>query len=367
MSPAHFGVVVVGAFVAASVGEKPAERTEVDRRIETFPVHRTDHFSIHYGTDPDLARAIGTRMEATYGEVTRFCKHRGINPREPAAPMKVVLFDRIDDFERFRGRIGTEFEEAVGFYSPTAGTSAFFNLSHHPDVRRITEAIRPLEAKLQDESSSKEPGDRKDLKERIDRLKAARDGLIEGFHHVVIQHETVHATLDAIGVCGHGCCADWLAEGLASVFEVDQPKVAEGVLQPNEYRLGDIREVLAANGEAQNVAPDSSAERQPRMPIPLRELLDDFEASHRDKADLYAESWALVYYLLHAKPDSFNEYLRAVAECSASAEHSMASPSFEATFGPVTWRWEKDWIEFVMQVPLNNRKRAILAPPADSR
>jgi len=332
-----------------------------------FAVHRTEHFAVRHDTTPAKAAWVAERLEAAYRAVWQFCRRFRLEVRPPAGPLEVILFARRDDYERFRTRAGPAFEDAVGFYSSKLNVAAFYDLHQHPEIRLIDEAIRRIELVPDGDSTGGDIGQEPTSAKTIDGLRAGRDAMVEEFNRLVLRHEAVHQVVHNAGVFGQdGCRPPWLVEGLACLLEVDQP---DDAVLPNAYRLADFREAVHAES---NEGDARVAHAPPTVPaslsVSLVELLHDFGAPQHNRAHLYAEAWAILYYLTRMRPDSLPGFIRALAVCPADAGATRAAESaaFEAAFGRPDGPWEAAWIAFMLDLPVEEPRqppRLNLPPP----
>ena len=163
---------------------------------EGFQVLRTDHFSIAYNTAPHTVRRMADDLEETYDAIYQFCKDMQVDVRPVTTPLRVILFGGNEDLTRYhrklnhrarfrarreprasaraeprrsakpgscdprrvlaQGRLGSEIDEAPGYYSVEANVAVFCDLSVHPQMRAIVHTINRLEAKAQPRSVSAE-------------------------------------------------------------------------------------------------------------------------------------------------------------------------------------------------------------------
>src|SRR5205814_1499812 len=136
--------------------------------------------------------------------------------------------------------------------------AVFCNARDHDDIRAIDAEITSLRARLLGLSVGNETvASRKKeaLEEATDALSRRRDDLIENYNRFTIQHEAAHQILFNLGVHSSGLNSPpWLAEGLATQFEVPQTDRSGKVFRVNQYRLGDFREALGTTASGFHVS-----------------------------------------------------------------------------------------------------------------
>ena len=159
----------------------------------------------------------------------------------------------------------------------------------------------------------------------------------------IVAHETVHQLTASGGLApAPDAFPTWLHEGLAAQFEVIRGGRWAGFGRANDLRLPDWRGIRPA----------------PR----LAPLLRDSGFGHGYRRDLYAESWALVYFLKKAHPREFVAFLDLlrVPQAGRSADPDRASRAFRAAFGNDLATLESAWHVFLADVktPLESGRPA---------
>ena len=95
--------------------------------------------------------------------------------------------------------------------------------------------------------------------------------------------------------------------------------------------------------------------------IPLVDLVSQRELFHGKKVDLnvvYAEAWALVYYLQREHREDFASY---VGRLAARRPGQAVDPpgelaAFEAAFGPLDDEFQLAWITYVVRLRFNRKE-----------
>jgi hypothetical protein len=257
--------------------------TEIGMRFE---VASTRHFLICH--PPGFAANWGDRFEQMFRQFEYFFTVRGLKMRQPEVPMVVVVFIRRNDFIHYC--TGEGFQpgaEVSGYYSPRTNRVALYD------------ATQPTQAS----------GDW--------RQSAA-----------MLLHEAAHQAAFNTGVHSRlNSPPQWLAEGLATLFEVRgvwgsdlYRNLSDRV---NRNRLGDFRRFAQVHPTAEWI----------------QTLVTSDRPFTQDVVVAYAESWALTFYLSEKEPTQYAKYLRTTAARSpflkATASERVAD--FSNCFGD-DWR-----------------------------
>ncbi|REJ67464.1 MAG: DUF1570 domain-containing protein [Planctomycetota bacterium] len=255
-------------------------RTLLEELPDGFQVHTTAHYVILYDTSRSYARWCGTLLERLYGTFNNFWKRKGFELVEPELPMVAVVFAERENFRRYmQADIGRS-SSIVGYYNLINNRVAMYDLT---GVQRDRVA-----------------GQRERSRAEIDKILARPEA---GMTVATIVHEATHQIAFNCGLQRR--LADvpfWLSEGVAMYFET--PNLASsggwrGIGKINPSRLSRFRSYQSERG------PDS-----------LRELLRTDERLQNSEGVLeaYAESWALVHFLLKRYPDEFVEYMQMLSQ-----------------------------------------------------
>jgi Protein of unknown function (DUF1570) len=154
-------------------------------------------------------------------------------------------------------------------------------------------------------------------------------------------HETIHQlAVDSHLVPRHDMFPVWLHEGLASQFEVIRGGRWAGISRAHDLRLPDWRRVQALLG--------------------LERLVRDAGFGHGYQRDLYAQAWALVYFLRIQKPGQFLTFIDLLRTPSLEGQSSVGAAgdrvfdAFQRAFGTDLERLDDEWHKFMktVQTPL---------------
>ena len=330
-----------------------------------FRIRETDHFTIAHDTPPEVLRPLLDRLEGTYNALWRFCEGLGLVIKPPSKRFGVLLFDRHEDFERYRAKVGVATGSVAGFFLQETNLSAFSNTLNTPQLEEVNAEIIRTQNQMRElrrdrRNLRKNRPKRNVLQRRLASLRAGRDSLVERFNRFVIQHEAAHQMLFNIGVHVRGASNPfWLAEGLACQFEVPQALAAHGVARVNHMRLADLRDALGADLRARKTSDEAieAALARGRI-VPLVDLISKpgmFTAGGSQIAFRYAQAWSLVYYLNRKHRDSFSGYLARLARRKPGVRVGPQEEieAFESHFGPLDARFQRAWIDYMMKLRLD--------------
>jgi hypothetical protein len=257
---------------------------------------------------------------------------QGIDLQAPRHRLVSVYFAERRDYVEFLRLAGAEaFVDTQGYYHPILHAVFAF------DARSTDEQKAGHRAILNRKNDGAAPPDLERRSLLLDLDRRATDLGIAA-------HETVHQLTTETGLAPHfDDFPKWLHEGLAAQFEVVRGGRWAGFGRVNDRRLPDWRSIRPA----------------PR----LAPLLRDSDLGHGYRRDLYAESWALVYFLRKIHPREFLAFLDRLRTPTpeASRRPDRASEAFQAAFGRDLAGMESTWRAFVagLKTPLELRRLEI--------
>jgi hypothetical protein len=154
-------------------------------------------------------------------------------------------------------------------------------------------------------------------------------------------HEMIHQLASDSGlVVAHETFPGWLHEGFAAQFEVIRGGRWAGISRAHDLRLPDWRRVSS--------------------PLKLERLVRNAGFGRGYNRDLYAQAWALVYFLRTQRPQQFLTFIDLLRTPNLGGE-SPVSPTgdrvfdaFQRAFGTDMEKLESDWHRFMktVQTPL---------------
>lgn len=286
-----------------------------------------DHVVLfHQAGDPEARERLEV-LERVFTTFSLIMAAQGIELTPPKERLVSVWFaDRRDYAAFLRSADAEPFVETQGYYHPTLRVVFAFD-SRSDEGRRAARRSIANRAKVGAAAS--------DLARQTLLLDLEWRAIDLG----IAAHEEVHQ------LCGLGGLAprfddfpSWLHEGLAAQFEVVRGGRWAGFGRVHDSRLPDWRAIRP----------------EPR----LAPLLRDAGLGGGYRRDLYAQSWALVYFLRKVHPEEFRTFLDLLRAPSleGSSRPDRASRAFRAAFGEDVSALESAWHRTIdeLQTPLES-------------
>jgi hypothetical protein len=261
-----------------------------------FEVLQTKHYIVCFDTTRGYAQWCASLFERLHDAFQNYWKQAGLELVESTRPHIVVIFSTKSRYvEESADELGPAAENVVGYYNLMSNRVVTFDLTG-------MDLLNPRGG-----------GSRNGLE--ILRSPAAA-GLV-----ATLVHEATHQMAFNCGM--HQRLAPiplWVSEGLAMYFETPDLESARGwrgVGQINRPRLDHWRTHHRAGA------------------IEKMMISDELFRIPRDALDLYAESWALTYFLLKTRKPAFVEYMRILGQKPSLSEDSSQQrrEDFHAAFG----------------------------------
>jgi len=244
-----------------------------------FRVHATQHYLICYNTSPAYARWVGGLFEGLHKAFYNYWTRRGAVLHEPEFPLVALAFDSRSSFSRHAQReIGERANSVIGYYSVQTNRMTMYDLTG-------------VEAAGLNERNAAA---------RINQILSQPDAERQV---ATIVHEATHQLAFNSGLqTRFADCPFGVSEGLAIFFETPNLESTKGwrsVGSVNRYNLINFRKYLPR-----------------RPPGSLETLITDDKrfSDEATSADAYAEAWALTYFLLQTRSESYVKYLAKLAE-----------------------------------------------------
>ncbi len=333
-----------------------------------FKVARGPHvLLLHQHPDAEAEERVAVLERVVAGFHLLFAA-QGVELRTPRHRLVSAWYADRKDYLAFLHRQGADaFATTSGYYHPTwdavvscdarsgekqrAARNAL--AARRDELRRSSGTIEQMPArgrlrlKLGDEPTravSRAEG--RALIQRLEREVAYRTALLDldwrSSDLGLAAHEMVHQLMADSGlVPRHDAFPNWLHEGFAAQFELIRGGRWAGISRANDLRLPDWRGL------------QSSAR--------LEKLVRDAGFGRGYNRDLYAQAWALVYYLRTRHSAEFLTFLDLLRNPVADPEGDPASPdaapleprgerflaAFRRAFGNDLDALDRDWHEFM--------------------
>ncbi len=329
---------VTAALVAARAGGD-----EIDQ-------FRTAHYVILFDGDRSLAVERGQLLESLYRSYFHFLKQMKIAHQPPAEKLIVLVFEDQAGFDDYRRRAGFDFGDGgaiylQGYYDAGTNRAAFYNQRRGGAYEQQKQALENLAQMLQRIPGPENTritiqdadGARQSTKGQAARdLVRMRDELIRTFdleNRVVTQHEGAHQLAFNTGLQRRDRPYPfWVSEGLACTFETPGTNTGFGAFRVNADRLREYR-----------------AARERGETLGLPGLLTVRAMAPERVLSLYAESWALFFFLARQQPQALSAYLQELAGRSARPVGEVVDEVevFRRHFGEDLVALEKRWEVFI--------------------
>jgi Protein of unknown function (DUF1570) len=250
---------------------------------------------------------------------------QGVELPGPGRRLVSMYFADRRDYVDFLRRVdGDAFADTQGYYHPVLRAVFAFDARSSDEQRTGRRAIANRKLAGESESELARRSLLLDLDWRTTDLG-------------ILAHETVHQLTSEGGLAPRfDDFPTWLHEGLAAQFEVVRGGRWAGFGRVNDRRLPDWRSIKPA----------------PR----LTPLLRDAGFGRGYRRDLYAESWALVYFLRKAHPREFLAFLDLLRTptTESTVRPDRAFEAFRSAFGGDLAGLESEWRRFLadLKTPL---------------
>src|SRR5437588_3433364 len=253
----------------------PLTREELAKQLAAelpgFKAHHTQHYLIYYNTSPAYARWVGGLFEGLHKAFYNYWTRRGAVLHEPQFPLVAIVFGGQESFARHaRAEIGETANSIIGYYNLKTNRMTMYDLTGVEAAGLAND--RNAAARINQILS--QPGAERTV--------------------ATIVHEATHQLAFNSGLqVRFADVPFWVSEGLAIYFETPNLESTKGW-----RNIGGINRVNLINFR----------KYLPRRPAgSLEQLLSD-DKRFRDPAtssDAYAEAWALNYYLLQTKSETY--------------------------------------------------------------
>lgn len=300
--------------------------------VPSFTMTQSPHFVLLSDAPPESVQGIRDLLEATHDAFHESCRRLELQPGKLRHRLVAILFrDKADYLAFGKAHDGMAQAWAAGYYKPGPDRLVIYDAFSSPDYLKAMAKLAANERKLQSVASS--DAKQKAMNQIRDQREDIQSDIGDDFRRTVA-HEAAHQLFFHTGIQSPQVAYPlWIAEGLATVFEVEGPAdTVVGFHEENAKRRAAKRAAAVAN----------------RL-IPLRVLVveDRFlsgegQDASRSREEFYGQAYALTSWLARARPTEFRLYLDALKE-GTHAVRSRRQPLFESIFGPVA-AFERVWL-----------------------
>lgn len=333
-------------------GELPVDSEALRQAAASLPDrfvrHETARFVALSDGSTAWTREQLERFERAHHQFVRFLRWLGIPEPELRHKLVAVLFEDHAEFMEYAARVdGVGDRWVKGYYTPAGDRLVGFDAESDPRAiearTRLAEQERAIAQAADQARARRSSTGRIDpaANASIDRARSMQglgeEDMVLAIRQQVVStmiHEAIHQLLFHTGVQNPSVAPPfWLAEGLATSFETDQPSAAFGP----DFDFHPRREVFERLlMEDRLISLDSF--------VAFEGLPDRREATARV---FYHQSSALLCYLYRQRPSELRRYLdRLAAEPPGRPGPMRQRQLFQECFGDIdtverTWlRWE---------------------------
>jgi hypothetical protein len=279
----------------------------------------TAHFEIAYTGGEQKVLDLSGRLEAVYAAHLRLARDLGLPLRRPQGKLAVLFCARYDEFRAHLANTDAP-PDSFGTYEPAANRALFFDLDTHPALDAIRATIERAV-----------PAQREKLHQRLQRRQA-------WLALSIIQHETAHQVQVNLGLLpASDKVPAWLAEGLATLFEVPLSPAGEPREATNAFRLFEYRKLYRAS---------------PPTLEQMRHFLAENQAWTGGAA--YPLAWAVASCLRDEHRSGLAALLRKAAlDGGLPAAPTVRLATFDELLGPIDNLWLEKFNAYVSGLPLS--------------
>jgi hypothetical protein len=300
--------------------------------LPAFSLSSTAHYVLLTDAPKDSAAKVLDLLETTHDAFHADCRRLKFEPEPLRHKLVAILFTdkaAYTAFAKTSDRMDRKW--AAGYYNPSADRLVIYDLYSSPEVQQNLKLLRNNELKI----TQGAPANKKS--EMLQKNRAERRRLIgqaEDSFMATVAHEAAHQLFFHTGIQSPGKPYPlWLAEGLATVFEVEE---------------ADDDSVGFFADNARHLAAKRAATVADRL-VPLRALVTSDmlgagadAASGGDMKDFYSQAHVLTSWIARHRPTELRLYLEAL-KAGVHGDPRKRQPVFESIFGPVA-AMERVWL-----------------------
>ncbi|MBN1491928.1 MAG: DUF1570 domain-containing protein [Phycisphaerae bacterium] len=348
----------------------------------------TPRFRLQYTGAAAEAHALAASAERVYDEILAFCAYHGLPVTPPPEKLEILFLTDVETYRACARLAGLGRIKTYGFYDEKTNRCVFVDVGADPEIADLRNALKRAAQnantiKAQLDATTSDAGEitltygdgsqvtlpveeaRRTLsaaKAQLRQIQARYDRYTDEINRTVTRHEIAHQVFFNIGVLRrNGSTPSWFVEGLAVLFETPEIPYATKPRSINGARYNDLHEAVCPHEseESLNAAMVTTAVHEGRL-LPLRNLVgaswennrQQPSPSRREDGDtslLYAQSWALVYYLHRQQKDKLGDYVRRIQRrTNANIGPEVEIRDFEAAFGPLDDAFTRRWAAWLV-------------------
>lgn len=358
LNPKHEGakrVLELKAEMSKSLPENPKVEAELRKIVsrDTMRVARSNHFIVLYDTPEkpatghkkNRAQERLALLEQAYESFILFFSVHDVPLEIPRERMKVVLFDKTDDFRSFALQRSPSLSSTSGFWDPTLNVSVFCDRS----TGEPFQALEQLQKGFKDSADQARTGGGANPRELARNMKTVEfliDIAQETADMEVVSHEAAHQLAGNTGLLPrHVMIPAWVREGLATYFESPGDATWAGMGAVNDQRLKRYR-ALEPDREHSDID------------FIVGDQIFDYAATHGAKLQGYGQAWALTHFLMENHLKEFVTFYRMLGEMppDVTLNQELLTRLFDKAFGSDRKALDQEWRDYMRKLKTDAEK-----------
>ncbi len=262
------------------ISQKAFSKQLLEELPDGFKIHKTKHYLVAYETERAYAKWIGNLYEGKLKRKFKLFWNKPefrIKAQEPEFPLVAIVFSNKASFTAWVKR-------ELG--QPPGDTLAYYNL--------MTNRVAMYDLSAGRKSGANTKRDFQDILNDPRSIPMVSTIIHEGTHQLMFNTGLQTRLADT---------PYWLNEGIAMFFETPDFKKKQGWNGPGKINFERLAGILrfARNRPANSLETLIATDKR-------------LQAGGLVSANAYAESWAMVHFLINRKPAKFTLYLKHLAE-----------------------------------------------------
>lgn len=323
----------------------PEQEAELRKLVPNagMKIAYSDHFVLlHDSVDPPpvAGRARVRRrsearldlLEQVYESFLMLFAAQDVTLDVPTERLKVVLFNDVDDYNKFSKSLDPELASAAGYWDPVRNVSVFYD--HGTDERfRMLKRISDGMQKRSKEMKQARTPESFETTRFANTIQTLVDIAQENSDVEVVSHEATHQMAGNTGLFPRYVrVPQWCHEGLATYFESPGEAGWSGIGAVNEQRLEWYRG-LEADLEHSNVD------------FIVGDQIFKFAASHGARLHGYGQAWALTHFLMEKHLTKTVEFYRRLGEMPPDSflNPDLLTALFNEVFAAERKSLDREW------------------------
>lgn len=306
--------------IAPALTAAEMEKQLLGELPEGFQIHSTDHFIIAYNTEKAYAKWLGGVYEQLFKGFSQYWERkRKFNLDEPKFPLVVIVYSSFDEYSaQVKRELGQDPGTMVAYYNLMTNRVIMFDLT----------------------SNFRSAGNAADTDRKIYEILANPNALAMV---ATVVHEGTHQLMFNMGMQTRFADTPlWVNEGLAMFFETPDMESTKGwrtIGQVNPLRLANFRQQLGSRvgggGSLKNLLTNDMEFRDPQKTLAL-----------------YAEAWALNYFLLTKHSKEYVAYLKVLSgkKPMMTDTPEQRLKDFESAIGMDLATLDAEFIEYIQKL-----------------